>query len=71
MNVTTTINMTSETRRALIEQIRQLPGQLEGLVSGLSAEQLTTVTIDGVDQLGYLLNQVDAIEAFEARTHHG
>lgn len=27
--------------------------------------------LDGVDQLGYLLKQIDAIEAFEAENHHG
>jgi hypothetical protein len=39
--------MTHLERAALIEQIRNLPSALERLVSGLSAETLTTIFIDG------------------------
>lgn len=42
-----TMTLTREERRTLIEQIRALPAQLEALVSGLNAAQLTTHYLAG------------------------
>ena len=39
--------LTQEQRRPLIEKIRSLPAQIEGLVSSLDHEQLTTHYIAG------------------------
>ena len=37
----------TEERHALIENIRHFPAELEALVTGLTAEQLTTPALDG------------------------
>jgi hypothetical protein len=37
----------TEERQVLIEKIRHFPAELEALVAGLTAEQLTTSSLDG------------------------